>query len=454
MKILVVCLVGLILCSAVTYSAQSSFMVHFERAVGKSAKEQLTAAYGGEIQVSLHDHLRLQAIFERLCSALDSSEYQYSLIVLASGKVNAFSLPGGFIFVTRGMLKLIGDDDQRLAGVLAHEIAHVEKKHGINALMRQLGLSVIVELGKRVLEVPTNQAVQIASQALIEVVQSGYSREAEFEADLLAQYYLVQAGFDPTGIIHVLSDLAVYDREHPSGEVFRSHPHIHARIGHLLSTAGSFWSEPQLVEAQELQFSSKATDPLGRFLVEACASESNPARLTLYDQQNGQQVTWFDPLFVTELAFAPDGALMATAVWNQVSWDVWLWNRYGTVVERWHLESADQIRNLTFAPDGKKIAYTRGSGDQVELWVGYVGEVSRIKVAEIPLVESLVWQVGGITAAAATGECYRIAPPAVVPVKTSDPIPVVIERKPRLSPEIDQGLKDSVRLTRPSSIEL
>ena len=92
-------------------------------------------------------------------------------------------------------------------------------------------------------------------------------------------------------------------------------------------------------------------------------------------------------------------------------------------------------------------------GDQVELWVGYVGEVSRIKVAEIPLVESLVWQVGGITAAAATGECYRIAPPAVVPVKTSDPIPVVIERKPRLSPEIDQGLKDSVRLTRPSSIE-
>ena len=445
MKTVVFCVMMFLVCSTLACAAEPSLMAHIERAVGRSAKEQLTAAYGGEFQVRLHDHLRLQTIFERVSEAVDDLDHDYSLTVLNSNDANAFSLPGGFIFVSRGLLKLIGSDEQRIAGVLAHEMAHVKQKHGINALMRQLGLSVIVELGKAVLEMPKNAAVYIASQALIEVVQSGYSREAELEADQRALRYLVEAGFDPAGLVHVLSDLIVFEGEHPSGDVYRSHPYINTRIEQILSSLGSFWSEPKLINECELVLPAVSADPLGRFQING---------QSLFDRQNNSYVSWFESISVSELAFAPDGSLIAAAVCDQEIWDIWLWNRHGVVVERWKLDSPVPIQNLVFSPDSRKIAYNLVRPEGIELWVGYVGEITRYALENSLGGEVISWQASGIILKAEADKYYQLVPPHVEAVETEDPIPLVIERKPRVNPEIEQGQDDSIRLTRPSSIEL
>lgn len=451
----VVVLVGMALLSAFAGASQPTTFSRFEKAVGESAKEQLLAAYGGEAQVPMHDYLRLKAIFDRLTAVVNGNG-SYVLAVLDSYEINAFSLPGGYVFITKGLLKLVGKDDQRIAGALAHEIAHIVNKHGMNALLRRLGLSVLVEVGKLVLEVPTTQEVHTATQALIEVVQSGYSREAELEADHHAQRYLVMAGFDPTGIIHMLSDLQELPKAQEVGAIFNSHPDPSIRIQQLLASVGDYWSSPQLISDVLAFEDSKQTDPLHRYLIVSKTQEdASPLQsYTLYDQQNQEFVRWLDDLVVNDLAFAPDGALIAGAVWDQGQGDVWIWNRQGSVIERWTLGHSGQISNLYFDPHSTRLVYQLGTKDGVDTWVGYLGEITRLNLNCRLDAEIVAWQKSGIILRDSTGDYYRIEAPKIESIRLPDPLPQVIERKPRLMPQVGQDANDPFRFRRPSNLEL
>ena len=166
----------------------------------------------------------MEEVFARLAAQSERQDVQYTLTVLNSREANAFSLPGGFIFITRGLLNLIGSDEAQLAAVLGHEIAHVEKKHGVNAIFRQLGLSVLAEVGAFALDFLSGDLLRAAGLALTQILQAGWGREAEFEADALGQEIAARAGFDPVGAISLLEKLIQAENSEESMHIFRTHP--------------------------------------------------------------------------------------------------------------------------------------------------------------------------------------------------------------------------------------
>ncbi len=161
----------------------------------------------------------------------------YSFLLLDSDEVNAFAAPGGFIFVTRGMLRLCQNEDD-LAAVLAHEVAHVQLKHGVNAIssgrklesLRILASVGVSQFGSAEL-VNTldqlNQLTELFGASVGDIVNSlvlkGYSREQEYEADRVAITIMERLGYDPAALTRVLERMD--SKVHRGGPGFGStHP--------------------------------------------------------------------------------------------------------------------------------------------------------------------------------------------------------------------------------------
>jgi predicted Zn-dependent protease len=137
----------------------------------------------------------------------------YRFTVVDSDEMNAFAAPGGFIVVTKGCLKQCQNEDQ-LAAVLAHEIAHIERNHPIDGLRKareQAAFQKVVEgaastsaIGGRV---PMAGQLGTISGALGTLVQKGYSRDTEEDADLRAVDLLVQAGYNPNEMVRFFQSM-------------------------------------------------------------------------------------------------------------------------------------------------------------------------------------------------------------------------------------------------------
>lgn len=163
-----------------------------EAQAGADAHPKIVAAYGG-----VYDDARVgqyvATVTARIGKASDSPGMSYRVTVLNSPVVNAFALPGGYVYVTRGLLALV-DDEAELAGVLGHEIGHVIARHGAQRQTAAFGASVIgAVLGAVVGNQAINQVVGLGGQGLL----AGYSRDQEYEADALGVRYLARAGYDP-----------------------------------------------------------------------------------------------------------------------------------------------------------------------------------------------------------------------------------------------------------------
>ncbi len=434
---------------SIALGSQNHLLANFEKSLGLSAREQLLAIYGGEVILPLHKHLILHEIFNRLVRVVKGGEHEYSLTVLKSNEANAFSLPGGFVFVTEGLLDLVGLDEHRIAAVLAHEIAHIEKKHGLNAVLRQMGFSVLVELGIFLLEVPPTEAVRAAVQALITVVQSGYSREAELEADILGQRYSARAGFDPVGIIHMLSDLSKTEGLEISKSIFGSHPQTSDRINLLLENAVSYWSPPIPIQENTISINSKE-DPLNRFAIRSIVNEFGQNVLSVYDYQNETEVSWLADLTICDLVFSPDGLTMAAVVEEQGEYSIYIYNRFGNFTERRQHERGHAIQNLVFSPDGEKIAYNSVTKDSSSLWIGFINEITRLNIAEDFTGIIIDWNKTGLIVVDEAEQYYCISPPKTYSAVLSDPVPRIIERKPRFTLEISRSSDGNcIKLIRP-----
>ena len=176
-------IVTLLVVSIPPVQAQA-LLPRFEGSLGKSAVPEILKQYGGEHVLPIHKRLWVEEVFSRLVQVAERDDLEYTLIVLNSSELNAFSLPGGFIFITRGLVQAIGEDEAKLAAVLGHEIAHVEKKHGLHAVFRQLGLTVLFEVGALALDLASADLLRVASVTLVQLLNLGWGREAEYEADL------------------------------------------------------------------------------------------------------------------------------------------------------------------------------------------------------------------------------------------------------------------------------
>lgn len=151
--------------------------------------------------------------------------------VIETKDINAFAAPGGYIFVTRGLYEQL-QNEAALAGVLAHEVGHVIRRHHLKILQK----SSLVDLGGQALarQVGNNEKAQQFIGSGAEVVARSLDKNAEFEADNIAVVLTTRAGYDPFSFLEVLQGIGHVAKDSNSVEMlFKTHPHPDDRLDKL-----------------------------------------------------------------------------------------------------------------------------------------------------------------------------------------------------------------------------
>ena len=144
----------------------------------------------------------------RVAEESSREEIEYKFTVLNDDMINAFALPGGFIYITRGMLMHMNTESE-LAAVLGHEVAHVTEKHALRRETRSKGINVINMIATIVSGQP---ALRELGDLFGGVLLSGYSREFELEADEVGARYMAKAGYSPLAMLDTIEILKAKDR--------------------------------------------------------------------------------------------------------------------------------------------------------------------------------------------------------------------------------------------------
>lgn len=155
----------------------------------------------------------------------------YTFYVVNTDAVNAFALPGGFIYVNRGLVEQT-DNLAELAGVLAHEIGHVERRHSVEQIERMQRANLGLSLAYILLGRPPGGVERAAIEVGGGLVFARFSREAENEADEVGVQLLVRSGIDPNGLVTFFKELLEERRRQPSilEQWFSTHPLTEDRI--------------------------------------------------------------------------------------------------------------------------------------------------------------------------------------------------------------------------------
>ena len=216
-----------------------------EIALGRKTNQEVLKQY------SVYDNPALQKYVQDVGTKLAAKSHRNNLIyrftVLDSKEVNAFALPGGYIYITRGLMAYLNSEAE-LAAVLGHEIGHVTARHSV----RQYSANQLTNLGVALgsIFIPgMNQATSQLTQLFGAALLRGYGREHELEADRLGAEYLARTNYNPQAMLNVISVLKnqeVFDKELAKAEgreprayhgVFSTHPDNDKRLQEVVGTA-------------------------------------------------------------------------------------------------------------------------------------------------------------------------------------------------------------------------
>ena len=174
-----------------------------ERSIGQSEHPKIIKEFGG-VYEDVNASAYVAEIGGKLAAASERPDIPFTYTLLDSPIVNAFATPGGYVYVTRGLLTL-ADNEAQLASVIGHELGHAVARHSAQrmrqATVAQLGLSILGQVANT----PTlnNVAGKFAS-----IYLKAFSRDHEYEADLLGIRYLARAGYDPQAASNFLSKIS------------------------------------------------------------------------------------------------------------------------------------------------------------------------------------------------------------------------------------------------------
>jgi len=181
---------------------------------------------------------RLDSIGRRVATYSDRQDLSYHFRIVKDNELNAFAIPGGFVYVNSGLLTVANDAE--LAGVLAHEIGHIAARHSVKKLQSVMGYQIIMGI---VLGSSSQGTMGQALDIVFNLVNLGYSRQDEFLADKLAVRYTRRAGFSPLGIITFFAKLkAEAEKKGPGLKLvfLSSHPPIEERIARVEKEIGLY----------------------------------------------------------------------------------------------------------------------------------------------------------------------------------------------------------------------
>jgi predicted Zn-dependent protease len=241
-------------------TATREFSTEEEVALG----EGITAGFLGA--AALHADANLQRYVNRVGKWLalhaERPELPWTFGVIDTDTINAYAMPGGSILISHGLLKRLASESE-LAGVLAHEIAHVVKKHQLTAIQSSAGSDLAATIGKelaadRIGRSGGGYLAQTGKTALakagIDALKDGVflrplDRSMEYDADRMAIVIATRSGYDPYGLVAALQMLAQMKGDDDGASVFGTHPAAGERIAELekfLPTVDRYASQPQV----------------------------------------------------------------------------------------------------------------------------------------------------------------------------------------------------------------
>ena len=210
---------------------------------GRQYHQQIIEQYG------IYDDPKLQQyvnnLGQRLAAKSHRAHLKFNFTVLDSPEINAFALPGGYVYITRGIMAYL-DSEAELAGVLGHEIGHVTARHSVRQQSGQMASSILSIL---ISTVTGDSGLGDISQTIGTGLVRGYGREHELEADRLGARYLHKVGYEPDTmleVIGVLKDQEVYEKALAKKEgrepntyhgVFSTHPRNDDRLKTVIREA-------------------------------------------------------------------------------------------------------------------------------------------------------------------------------------------------------------------------
>ena len=196
--------------------------VQMGTAIDKQVEEEYKTAEDPLMQKRVED------IGKRIVAVCDRKDIEYHFKVLEDEEVNAVSLPGGYVYIFKGLIEKVSSDDE-LAGVIGHEVGHIVARHSIKKLQAQQLYTLLM-----VATAASTQSGQVASAADLAFTQImlGYSREDELLADQLGTRYAKLAGYNPQGMITFLTKLQDLNRRRPLQPInyFKTHPYVPDRV--------------------------------------------------------------------------------------------------------------------------------------------------------------------------------------------------------------------------------
>jgi predicted Zn-dependent protease len=204
--------------------------------IGRAVAANLLARYR-----LYNGNQNLTTYLNKICAAITINSPQpdiyngYHVAMLNTPEINAFATSGGHIFVTRGIIST-ADTEDGLAGIIAHEVAHIQLKHGINAIKNSRKTQAWLVTGTAISGVAGGTDVKQLTDALNDsfsefvqtLVSNGYSKGQEFDADTKAIALMAAAGYNPAGLTKMLMALGHYQK--PEEGFGKTHPSPEERI--------------------------------------------------------------------------------------------------------------------------------------------------------------------------------------------------------------------------------
>ncbi len=207
-----------------------------ELAMGKNLAEQIAREEPLVKDQRILSYVR--DIGTKVARFSDRTNLAYHFNVIDDDTLNAFALPGGYVFVNRGLVSRTSRDE--LAFVLGHEIGHICARHSLKRMQVALGVNLLFDLA---LKDPESAYLRRGLNIVYQAVSSGYSRQDELLADTLGATYAFRSGFDPRAAVTMIEKLKNESSQAPI--VFlSSHPTPDTRIKNLRTVAGKLGREP------------------------------------------------------------------------------------------------------------------------------------------------------------------------------------------------------------------
>jgi predicted Zn-dependent protease len=224
MERLALILLLILLVSGLTGCRTRSFLsTRQEVGLGREGSRQVEQEL--RVDTASPDAERVRRIGMSLLPHMDRRDVPYSFKVLDAKEINAFSLPGGPVYVYRGLMDMVGDDDDALACIIGHECGHINARHAARQLSSYYVTNILISV------IPSSTTQNLAGLGA-ELMSLKYSRDDEYEADRRGLSYAHFAGYNPEGMIRFFDKLQRMEKREGGSEPewLETHPLTGARI--------------------------------------------------------------------------------------------------------------------------------------------------------------------------------------------------------------------------------